>query len=239
MLTEKIIKKITLYLLIIFSIVTILSLSSSPENLFNNDLLNNIGISKHYSFEQIFEYNLSVQNFKTNTINSIEKIILISNDIEKNILTELIKKLNNNYKIVHKFTKPEIDIFNKLIDIKDNRLLCVFNHFTLPIFRVKNHPLYADFLLLFNINNKLKFAIIEYDGPTHNNIHDFRFNKDTILCDIIKNNFCLYNNISILRIKYNENNIYFHIDQFINNIFNDQYIFTIPSYQYYMDLFNN
>ena len=204
----------------------------------DDNLLNNICISKHYNLEQILEYNLSVNNFKTNTIDSIEKIKLISNDIEKNILTELINKLNNNYKIVQKFTNPEIDIFNKLIDIKDNRILYVFNHFTLPIFRVKNHPLYADFLLLLNINNKLNFAIIEYDGPTHDNIYDFRFKKETILCDIIKNNFCLYNNISMLRIKYNQNNINYHIDHFINNILNDKYIFIIPSYEYYMDILN-
>ncbi len=165
-------------------------------NKFNNDsiihniyidynLLNNICISKHYSLKQILEYNLSVHKFKSNTIDSIEKIKLISNDIEKNILTELINKLNNNYKIIQKFTNPEIDIFNKLIGIKDNRILCVFNHFTLPIFRVKNHPLYADFLLLLNINNKLNFAIIEYDGPTHDNIHDFRFRKEILIGDSI------------------------------------------------------
>jgi len=61
-------------------------------------------------------------------------------------------------------------IYNQLIN--NDKILygseALFNHFTLKlrflVFRIKKHPLYADFLLLFNINNKLIFAIIEYDG---------------------------------------------------------------------------
>ena len=203
----------------------------------DTNLLNNIGTSKYYHLDNILEYNYSVNNFKTNTINSINKLILISDEIEKNILQELIIKLNNTYKTVHKFNNPEIEIYNKLIDIKDERILYVFNHFTLPIYRIKNHPLYADFFILFNINNNLKFAIIEYDGITHYNINDFRFRKENIICDTIKNNYCLQNNINILRIKYNNKNINI-IKSFINNIFNDIYQAIIESKEYYDNLLN-
>ena len=113
------------------------------------------------------------------------------------------------------------------------------NHFTLPIYRVKNHPLFADFLLLFNIDNNLKFAIIEYDGATHYNINDFRFKKENIICDTIKNNFCLNNYINILRIKYNDINIDSIIQRFINNIFNHTYQAIIEPNEYYDNLLNN
>jgi len=112
--------------------------------------------------------------------------------------------------------------------MKEYYMFC--NHFTLPIYRVKNHPLYADFLILFNIDNNLKFAIIEYDGVTHYNINDFRFRKENIIC--------LQNDINILRIKYNDKNIDHIIESFINNIFNDIYQAIIESKEYYENLLN-
>ena len=53
---------------------------------------------------------------------------LISDEIEKNILQEFIIKLNKTYKTVHKFNNPEIEIYNKLIDIKDKRILYVLQN---------------------------------------------------------------------------------------------------------------
>jgi len=94
----------------------------------DTNLLNNIGTSKYYHLDNILEYNYSVNNFKTNTINSINKLILISSEIEKNILQEFIIKLNKTYKTVHKFNNPEIEIYNKLIDIKDKRILYVLQN---------------------------------------------------------------------------------------------------------------
>ena len=138
----------------------------------NIDIDNNLFnfISKYYDIKKIIDYNLSVNEFKNNTFLSINKLLLICDNYEKEILNELINKINNNYKTIHKFTNPEIMIYNQLIN--NDKILygseALFNHFTLklrfPVFRIKKHPLYADFLLLFNINNKLIFAIIEYDG---------------------------------------------------------------------------
>jgi hypothetical protein len=58
----------------IYNILTsfITDIDFNNNSIFHNiniddELLNNIGISKHYSLEQILEYNLSVHNFKSNT----------------------------------------------------------------------------------------------------------------------------------------------------------------------------
>ena len=74
--------------------------------------------------------------------------------IEKQILSNLIDKLTN--KCIH---KPELYIYNTLIDQKNENLLCIFNHFTLPLSRKTVHPLYAVFFFFYKL-----FCIIEYDG---------------------------------------------------------------------------
>jgi hypothetical protein len=199
----------------------------------NIDIDNNLFnfISKYYDIKKIIDYNLSVNEFKNNTFLSINKLLLICDNYEKEILNELINKINNNYKTIHKFTNPEIMIYNQLIN--NDKILYVFNHFTLPVFRIKKHPLYADFLLLFNINNKLIFAIIEYDGPTHYNNNDFRFKKENVDCDMIKNKFCLDNKINILRINTINDNI---INDFIINIYNGLHQVIIPNNEYYLNI---
>ena len=132
-------------------------LTFNNDNKIDNNLLNYI--PKYYDIKKIIDYNKSVNEFKNNTFLSINKLLLISENYEKEILNELINKINNNYKTIHKFTNPEIIIYNQLIN--NDKILYVFNHFTLPVFRIKKHPLYADFLLLLNINNKIIFAIIK------------------------------------------------------------------------------
>jgi len=109
-------------------IYNLLKTKNNNNIIIDTNLLNNIGISKYYHLDNITDYNISVNNFKTNTINSINKLILISSEIEKNILQEFIIKLNKTYKTVHKFNNPEIEIYNKLIDIKDKRILYVLQN---------------------------------------------------------------------------------------------------------------
>ena len=72
-----------------------------------------------------------------------------------------------------------------------------------------------------------------YFHPTHYNNNDFRFKKENVDCDIIKNKFCLDNKINILRINNIDNNI---INDFINNIYNGLHQVIIPTYDYYMNI---
>lgn len=194
-------------------------------------------ISKIYDLNSLLKYNNLINEFKQTTINNINVLINKVNDNEKQILYALIDKLNNTYKSIHKFNKPELYIYNKLIGLKNKMLLCVFNHFTLPISRNNKHPLYADFLLLFNINKRLIFGIIEYDGPSHYDINYYNFNKDRIQCDVLKNQFCIDNNINILRI-FDYDNIDYKIDEYLMSIYNGNTSIIIPSMDYY-DMINH
>lgn len=192
-------------------------------------------ISKIYELNNLLKYNMLVNEFKQTTINNINVLINIIHDNEKQILYALIDKLNNTYKSIHKFNKPELYIYNKLIELKNDKLICIFNHFTLPLSRNNKHPLYADFLLLFNINNRLIFGIIEYDGPSHYNINYYNFSKDRVYCDILKNQFCIDNNINILRI-FDYDNIDYKIDEYLMSINNDNTSIILPSKNHYDNL---
>ncbi len=120
-----------------------------------------------------------------------------------NIINTYLSKIDKMYKFISKFNIPEMKIYNFIIDkMKTNdNILNVFTHFTLPTKRSKK-CLSADLMVIVNFDNDLHFIIIEYDGPTHSNINDFRFNDTIILCDINKNNYCVNNNISLIRFDY-------------------------------------
>jgi len=136
------------------------------------------------------------------------------------------------------FNQPELSIYNKLVKLSQyyNSIIFVSLHFTLPVSYKK--PLIADFFVLFKINNKIHFSIIEYDGPSHYNSNYYRFNIDSIKRDIIKNNFCKNNNISILRVFDTDTNYFNKITVFIESIIsnNGNAIFDIPNDTFYNNL---
>lgn len=198
--------------------------------------------SKYYSLEKLNQYNDTICDFK-DKLDELTKILLLYNfdtTIKASkIIEALSNKVNNTYTCFYKFNKPELTIYNKLIDIQleYTSILYVFNHFTLPITRNGIHHLYADFLIVFNINDHYQFAIIEYDGPTHYNSKDNRISRNHIYCDIVKNNFCIKNSIHILRIYDYDKNYLSKIYKFINDINKNVEIVTIiPPFEFYSKL---
>jgi len=78
----------------------------------------------------------------TKPIKSNSKYFSLQHEFDSNIkANEIIlaftNKVNNTYACFYKFNKPELIIYNKLIDIKliKPSILYIFNHFTLPITR--------------------------------------------------------------------------------------------------------
>ena len=61
-----------------------------------------------------------------------------------------------------------------------------------------------------------------------NNIKDFRFIDTTVFCDIAKNNFCINNDISLIRLNY-KINMNVHLDT-LNNLIDNIFIFKMPVY---------
>jgi hypothetical protein len=207
-----------------------------------NNVLTN---PKYFLNEQATQYNDTVCAFKLK-LNEMTNI-LSQHQFESNIkaaqiISALSCKINNTYSCFYKFNKPELVIYNKLIDIKliKPSILYVFNHFTLPITRNGTHHLYADFFIVFNINEHFQFAIIEYDGPTHYNIKDDRITKNKVYCDIVKNNFCIKNSIHILRINDYDKDYLTKIYNFIDDIIKDNGIISIiPPFEFYSTLLEN
>ena len=200
---------------------------------------------KYFSNEQANIYNDTICDFKqkmNETVNILSHHQFESNIKATQIISALSCKINNTYSCFYKFNKPELVIYNKLINIKliKPAILYVFNHFTLPITRNGIHHLYADFLIVFNINQHYQFAIIEYDGPTHYNIKDDRITKNKVYCDIVKNNFCIRNSIHILRINDYDKSYLTKIYNFIDDIIKDNGIISIiPPFEFYSTLLEN
>jgi hypothetical protein len=157
------------------------------------------------------------------------------------IINSFVDKANNTFKTANKFNIPELIMFNKLVKLyhKYDNILFVFHHFKLPVKHI-NH-LFADALIVFNKDNYLHFAIIEFDGIQHYDINDFRFNQYTVKKDIIKNNFCIDSKISLLRI-FNTKKMSDTIEKFINDIINAKLdeipIINIPSNDHYNHISN-
>jgi len=191
------------------------------------------------------EYKSNIENtckLITEQSKELINILEIKNDeysnYEISIINELNNKIMNYYICLKKINNDEFYIYEKLMNYKQkyNNIKYIFNHFTLPIERYVNHPLITDFLIILNDNNKIRFAIIEYDGPVHYDINNYLFTTDVIERDVIKNNFCLVNNISILRIT-NINDT--RLDNFILNIIDNKICYDIPDYNYYLNMYNN
>lgn len=231
------------------------------NNMKNNKLLNTIKcetIDKHFiNKDDLFCYDVYDFEILKNELESIKKLMInLNNDIILNInLSDTINYKENKKKLIETFynkfiktyeicciyNKPEILLYNKIINISKytNEIVFVSMHFSLPIKFKK--VLIADIFITLCINNIYHFCLVEYDGPTHYNIKDYRFNIEQIYRDITKNNFCKNNNISILRIfDYNENpeNI---VCNFINSIIsnNGKPIINIPDAKYYENIINS
>ncbi len=179
----------------------------------------------------------------------LNSLIDINDDNHKifyNIINTYQNKIEQSYKFISKFNYPEMVIYNFIVEkMNENpNILNILTHFTLPIKRQSvNHPLFADLLVIIQLNESCHFIIIEYDGPTHNNIDDFRFVDSIVLCDITKNKFCYNNNISLFRLNYkiNMNEHLNTINKLIDQIFkyNKPVYYSIPSDEYYEQLLIN
>jgi hypothetical protein len=183
-------------------------------------------------------YTLSLNNNKL--IKNINDLQILENKNKKiELVNCFLDKFICTFDVGCIFNKPEIDIFNTLVNVSKciDHIVFVAMHFVLPISYIK--PLIADFLLIFNINNIIQFCIIEYDGPSHYNIKDYRICIDSIKRDMIKNEFCINNNISILRVTDKNTNYIDIIFDFILTIINyGKPVFDIPNDKHYLDLIN-
>jgi len=162
-----------------------------------------------------------------------------------NVINCYLSKIDNYYRYINKFNKPELEIYNHVINLKTKyiNIIQAFTNITIPVCRNNmNHNLQADILIVIDINNKIYFAIIEYDGPTHYNIYDFRFVDSIVLCDMEKNNYCINNNVSLLRLHYKKSlDVCFNeINDFIKKIIETESCvhIGIPTNDFYLEMLN-
>jgi hypothetical protein len=219
-----------------------------------NKLLDIVKKNKPYTivFDEIEEYKKSINEIKQEISNiniQLNNLIDINDENHKifnNIIDTYQNKIELMYKFISKFNNPEMIIYNFIVDKmkENNNILNILTRFTLPIKRQESkHPLFADMLVIINLDNEYHFIIIEYDGPTHDNIDDFRFTDTTVFCDITKNKFCIINNISLLRLHYkiNMNKHLIAINDLIDQIFayKKPIYHCIPSDKHYEQLLIN
>jgi hypothetical protein len=188
--------------------------------------------------------NLSVyiNNLDSDIMNINDKGVNVSIDIKNyklKVISVCMNKINRIFKLVNRFNIPELMIYNRLVELKQvySNILYIFNNYYLPISRNGKNQLIADFLIVSNFNNSVRFSIIEYDGPSHYDVDYYRFNSDSILCDIVKNNFCKLNNIDIIRIRDCELNCVDKVVKFIDSILVcKDIVISIPEYEEYMNI---
>jgi len=160
-------------------------------------------------------------------------------EYKKIIISECMNKVNQIFKRVVSFNIPELEIYNKLLEIKQDKpdIIGVFHNARLPISRNGNslNNLSADILIILKSG---KLGIIEYDGPSHYSKEHIYYKRNNVLCDIVKNNFCKRNGIHILRVRDNDINYMNTIVDFINQItkINSKHIINIPLYSEYIKL---
>lgn len=201
--------------------------------------------------DKIIKYKNAMEEFK-NIIRT--KCILLMEYFSKNVIEPFfsiyiniincyLEKIDKYYRYINKFNKPELEIYNHIINlkIKYTNIIQAFTNITIPVCRYNiDHNLQADILIVLDINNKIYFAIIEYDGPTHYNINDFRFVDSIVLCDMEKNNYCINNNVSLLRLHYKKpiDECFNEINSFIKTIIETKSsVHTgIPSNDFYQDI---
>ena len=220
----------------------------------NNKQLDVIKKNKPYTIvlDEIEEYKKSINEIKqeiSNINSQLNNLIDINDENHKifyNIINIYQNKIELIYKFISKFNYPEMIIYNFIVEkMKTNiNILNVLTHFTLPVKRQEsNHPLFADILVIIILDDKYHFIVIEYDGPTHDDIEDFRFIDSIVFCDITKNKYCINNNISLIRLNYkiNMNEHFNTINYLIDQIFilKKPVYHSIPSDQHYEQLLIN
>jgi hypothetical protein len=215
---------------------------------------------KSYPIEKLKEYRLILSTFRdiiisngkiiTSYLETIKEDLInfklyerdetvCVKDYKKIIISECMNKVNKLFKRVVSFNIPELEIYNKILEIKKEKLeiICVFHNVKLPISRNGNslNNLSADILIILESG---KLAIIEYDGPSHYSKDYIYYKRDNILCDILKNNFCKKNGIHILRVRNNDINYMNTIVEFINQITKtySKHIINVPLYSEYIKL---
>jgi hypothetical protein len=160
-------------------------------------------------------------------------------DYKLHVISVCMNKINRIFRCVNRFNIPELKIYNKLIELKkfNPNIICILNNYNLPITRNGMNELVADFLVITKCYNNLRFSLIEYDGPSHYDKSYHRFNKEGILCDIVKNNFCRLNGIDIIRVRDKDINYLERIVDFMNNVcMNDDVVICVPGYEEYMSI---
>jgi hypothetical protein len=175
-LIHKISKKFILYILTIFSIATILSLSSTPENLFNNNLIKNDFYENILFFKStlpiIIFASLILLNFKEFKVSLLNKNNFIFSLFSLLILFQIIGTLSNpqNYFKNLYYIIPEINIMlisliflkiynKKFLNFYFNSNLIIFFLIFLYFFFS-----YAKYYLLFNDNFYSIWGSIENNG---------------------------------------------------------------------------
>ena len=175
-LIHKISKKFILYILTIFSIATILSLSSTPENLFNNNLIKNDFYENILFFKStlpiIIFASLILLNFKEFKVSLLNKNNFIFSLFSLLILFQIIGTLSNpqNYFKNLYYIIPKINIMlisliflkiynKKFLNFYFNSNLIIFFLIFLYFFFS-----YAKYYLLFNDNFYSIWGSIENNG---------------------------------------------------------------------------
>jgi len=158
--------------------------------------------------------------------------------INKEIFLKYLDKITQYYRFIKKCNKPELEIYNFMVDKISNNIFYVFTNIKIPVSRPNyNKKLIVDIMVLINVNGNLHILAIEYDGPTHSNFKDFRFSEKCVDCDKTKNEFCIENGISLIRLDYRINMKQHKqtIDYTINNIllYNKPVYHGIPSEESY------
>lgn len=229
---------------------------SNDYNYYKNICVNNNLITVISSNEKLTDYNVEeykifiivmkkLNDIITHNLAFINELIMNSDLSHKKIRCKIIDVFKARHKkLLNKEIKmniPELEIYNTLIKLKNlhKDIIDIYYNVKLPVKFISN--LRADFVITIKQNNIIKAVIIEYDGPLHTEHEHPHFNNDNIYRDLIKNNFCIKNNINMLRIDYRQNHIEL-VKNFMNKILlltTEQPIYEIPEYEHYLKIINS
>ena len=207
-------------------------------DILSDDFTNQIKLlHQFYMNRHLIKYNNRILNKKIRyTHNSIITYMKKTNKIHQSHFKKL--KITKNKHCIG-LNKPEMAVYkilNKLYHLY-TQIILIIPQYQLPI-KLKN-TLTSDFMILLYIDNKIYQIILEIDGPQHYDTTYYIFTKNVPKADLNKNNFCILNQISCLRIYYYEKNIYHIIEQFIKNIITyKKNIYRIRDYSHYYNMIN-
>ena len=166
------------------------------------DIIKNLDLIYNYYIKYLNNY------YENKKLKFNQKIIfnniyeyMNKNNMELEYLEKIKKKKIKYANIKESLNNPEVEILEILKNIYStiNEIKLIIPQYTLPIkFKSK---LICDFFVVLIIETKPYLLIIEHDGKQHYDNKFIFFCKDYIKRDLIKNNFCIANKISLLRIK--------------------------------------